>query len=128
MTLSLDAYATAVQPEIAQFSGTHVLGFFRGDNLEATVESAEQGTDESRIMIRGFRPITDAATVFGSVLAAERWPGTATVTPESPMDALGLCPQRASTRYARGRIRIPAGTAWSFALGLEPDISLEGGR
>ena len=56
LTLSLDAYATAVQPEIAQFSGTHVLGFFRGANLEATMESAEQGTDENRITIRGFRP------------------------------------------------------------------------
>src|SRR5262249_55625364 len=30
MTLSLDAYPTAVQPEIAQFSSSHVLGFFRG--------------------------------------------------------------------------------------------------
>ena len=67
LTLSLDAYATAVQPEIAQFSGTHVLGFFRGANLEATMESAEQGTDENRIAIRGFRPVTDAATLYGSV-------------------------------------------------------------
>ena len=62
------------------------------------------------------------------MLTAERWPGAATATAESPMDALGVCPQRASTRYARGRIRIPAGTTWSFALGLEPDIALEGGR
>ena len=67
MTLSLDAYATAVQPEIAQFSSAHVLGFFRGQNLEATMESAEQGTDENRITIRGFRAITDAATFYGSV-------------------------------------------------------------
>ena len=34
--MSLDAYATAVQPEIAQFGGSHVLGFFRGTSLEAT--------------------------------------------------------------------------------------------
>ncbi|NWM44809.1 hypothetical protein GY656_25905, partial [Escherichia coli] len=59
LTLSLDAYATAVQPEIAQFGGSHVLGFFRGTSLEATVESAEQGTDDNRITIRGFRPVTD---------------------------------------------------------------------
>ena len=58
MTLGLDAYATAVQPEIGQFNGAQVLGFFRGTNLEATIESAEQGTDENRITIRGFRPIT----------------------------------------------------------------------
>jgi hypothetical protein len=34
----------------------HVLGFFSGTNLEATIESAEQGTDENRITVRGFRP------------------------------------------------------------------------
>ena len=66
LTLSLDAYATAVQPEMAQFSGGHVLGFFRGANLEATLETAEQGTDGKRLMIRGFRVITDAAAVYGS--------------------------------------------------------------
>ncbi|MFX9754829.1 hypothetical protein ABTP20_18855, partial [Acinetobacter baumannii] len=53
MTLSLDAYATAVQPEIAQFNKAHVLGFCRGQNLQATLESAEQGNDENRITIRG---------------------------------------------------------------------------
>jgi hypothetical protein len=62
------------------------------------------------------------------VVTAERWPGTPGATAESPMDALGQCAQRASTRYARGRIRIPAGTVWSFALGLEPEIALEGAR
>ena len=66
LTLSLDAYATAVQPEIAQFSSVHVLGFFRGTNLEATLESAEQGTDGTEIFVRGFRPITDAPTLYGS--------------------------------------------------------------
>jgi hypothetical protein len=54
LTLSLDSYATAVQPQIAQFNGSHVLGFFSGTNLEATIESAEQGTDENEMFIRGF--------------------------------------------------------------------------
>jgi hypothetical protein len=44
------------------------------------------------------------------------------------MDATGNCPQRASTRYARGHVRIPSGTAWSFASGVEPDVALEGAR
>ena len=125
---SLDSFATSVTPEIAAFNGNHVLGFFRGANLEATIDTGAQNADGRRMFVRGLRPITDAATVFGSVLAAERWPDTAVATPESQMDTLGLCPLRASTRYARGRIRIPAGTSWSFALGLEPDIALEGGR
>jgi hypothetical protein len=125
---SLDSFATSVTPEIAAFNGSHVLGFFRGGNLEATIDTGAQNADGRRVFVRGFRPITDAAMVYGSVVTAERWPGTPSTTAESPMDALGFCPQRASTRYARGRIRIPAGTAWSFALGLEPDMALEGGR
>jgi hypothetical protein len=125
---SFDSFATSVTPEIAAFNVNHVLGFFRGSNLEATIDTGAQNADGRRVFVRGFRPITDATTVFGSVLTAERWPGAVSATPESQMDALGLCPQRASTRYARGRIRIPAGTTWSFASGLEPDIALEGGR
>jgi hypothetical protein len=33
-----------------------------------------------------------------------------------------------STRYARARCRIPAGTAWSFIGGIEPDFVTEGKR
>ena len=44
------------------------------------------------------------------------------------MDATGSIPARASTRYARAKLRIPAGTTWSFALGVEPEFALEGAR
>ncbi len=67
MTLTLDAYATAVQPEIAQFDSTHTLGFFRGTSLEGTMETAEQGTDAAKVFISGFRPITDATSLYGSI-------------------------------------------------------------
>jgi hypothetical protein len=125
---SLDSFATSVTPEIAAFNASHVLGFFRGANLEATIDTGAQALDGRRLFVRGIRPITDAATVFGSVLAAERWPDVPTASPESAMDGRGLIPLRASTRYARGRIRIPAGTPWSFALGVEPDVAPEGLR
>ena len=125
---SLDSFATSVTPEIAAFNAGHVLGFFRGANLEATLDTGAQNAEGRRVFVRGLRPITDAATAYGSVVMAERWPDIPIATAETAMDALGLCPQRASTRYARGRIRIPAGTTWTFARGLEPDIALEGGR
>jgi hypothetical protein len=125
---SLDSFATSVTPEIAAFNAGHVLGFFRGSNLEAVIDTGAQMLDGRRVFVRGLRPITDAATVYGSVLAAERWPDAAIATPESAMDARGLIALRASTRYARGRIRVPAGTPWSFALGVEPDFAPEGSR
>lgn len=123
MTLSLDAYATAVQPEIGQFNNTHGLGFFRGPNLEATIESAEQGTDENRITIRGFRPITDAATVFGSASYRDTQAVVATAGTEIALNGrTGRCDMRRDTRYSRFRVRIPAATSWSFFAGVVPDL------
>lgn len=127
LTLSLDAYATAVQPEIAQFSSAHVLGFFRGPNLEATIESAEQGTDENRITIRGFRPVTDAATLYGSVSYRDTPSATAVSGAEVPVNArTGRCDVRRDTRYSRFKVRIPATTPWTFCAGVVPDLTTGG--
>jgi hypothetical protein len=127
LTLSLDAYATAVQPEIAQFSNAHVLGFFRGPNLEATLESPEQGTDENRITIRGFRPVTDAVTLFGSVSWRDTPSAAATPGAEVLVNArTGRCDVRRDTRYSRFKVRIPAATSWSFCAGIVPDLTPSG--
>lgn len=127
LTLSLDAYATAVQPEIAQFNASHILGFFRGDNLEATIESAEQGTDENRITIRGFRAITDAATHYGSVSYRDTPSATATAGTEVLVNArTGRCDMMRDTRYSRFKVRIPAATTWTFCAGVIPDLMQSG--
>jgi hypothetical protein len=127
LTLTLDAYATAVQPEIAQFDATNTLGFFRGPNLEATLESAEQGTDGGRLFVRGFRPITDAPTVYGSLSYRETVQAASSSLPETAINSrTGRCDLRRSTRYARFKQRIPAGTVWTFTAGVEPDLDVGG--
>jgi hypothetical protein len=127
LTLSLDTYSTAVQPEIAQFGTTHKQGFFRGSNLEATIETAEQGTDGQRIFVNGFRPITDAPTFYGSCSYRETVQGSPTSTPEIVRNTrTGRCDMRRSTRYSRFKVRVPAATTWTFASGVEPDISPDG--
>jgi len=127
LTLSLDAYATAVQPEIAQFGGSHVLGFFRGASLEATIESAEQGTDDNRITIRGFRPITDAPTLYGSVSYRDAPSTTAVAGTEVAVNPrTGRCDLMRDTRYSRFKVRIPAATSWSFCAGVVPDLTTGG--
>jgi hypothetical protein len=127
LTLSLDAYATAVQPEVAQFSDSHVLGFFRGSNLEATIESAEQGTDENRITIRGFRPITDAPALYGSASYRESLASPAISGTEVPLNPrTGRCDLMRDTRYSRFRIRIPVATSWTFCAGIVPDLTVGG--
>ena len=127
MTLSLDAYATAVQPEIAQFDSAHKLAFFRGTNLEATLQTAEQGTDSERVFMKGFRPITDAATFYGSVSYRETAQGASTAGDEALINSrTGRCDFRRSTRYGRYVGRIPAGTTWTFTAGVEPDVMTDG--
>jgi len=76
--------------------------------------------------MRGVRPITNASSVFCSVLARDTIQVNATQSAESGLNIAGKCPHNISTRYARSRVRIPAGTVWSFATGVEPDVIAEG--
>lgn len=127
LTLTLDSYASSVQPQLAQWASTHKQGFFTGDNLEATFETAEQGTDSKRIFVGGFRPVTDAATFYGSVSLRENAQDVASSTPEVGRNSrTGRCDLRKSTRYSRMKVRIPAATTWTYCAGVEPDIRPDG--
>jgi hypothetical protein len=129
LTTSLDDFSTSVTPEIAAFDNDDALNFFRGPALEATIDTAEQGADGTRIKLRGFRPVTDAPAVFGSASRRDTQQMTPVFTAEGAIDArTGKINLLASTRYARVRLRIPAGTAWSFAGGVELDLVPEGKR
>lgn len=129
LTSSLDDYTTIATPEIGMVSTGHLVGFFRGSALEATIESAEQGTDGQTIKVRGFRPVTDAATLYGS--ASSRMTQQATVTAGTEVainSTTGRCDMIVSTRYSRMKCRIPAGTSWTFFAGVEPDVITKGKR
>jgi hypothetical protein len=122
MTLSLDSYATAVQPQLAQFDSSGVLGFFSGPNLEGIIQGAEQGTDGKRIVLSGFRPITDATTVYGSVSYRDTQQQASIVSAEVGLSRVGRIDIRRDSRYQRYQVRIPAGIIWTFYAGYEPDV------
>jgi hypothetical protein len=127
MTLSLDAYATAVQPELSQFSSAHALGFFRGPTLEGTMQSAEQGADGDRLTVKGFRPITDAPVCMGSISYRDTQQAAVTVGREVGLSSrTGRCDMMRDARYVRFQTRIPAGIAWTFSAGVEPDTATNG--
>lgn len=127
LTASLDSYASSLIPEISQFGNDNALGFFRGDNLEATLETSEQAMAGSRVRVRGFRPLCDAATVYGSCSGRETLSATPTYSNEIIIsERTGNIDLNTSTRYSRLKSRIPAGTNWTFAAGVEPDIVLDG--
>lgn len=126
---SLDDYPTSSTPELAAFTISHELGFFRGDYLEAIAETAEIGTDGWRIRVLGFRPITDAATIYGSASSRENLQSTATAGTEALVNSTtGRCDMIVSTRYSRLKARIPSGEIWTFMAGVEPDVKQEGYR
>lgn len=123
---SLDDITSSVLSSLSGFDTSHKLGFFTGANLEATLETGEHGGDGKRIYIRGYRPVTDAATVYGSVGKRETLQATRTYSDETLVNSIGKCTARVSTRYGRSKIRIPASVSWTFAAGVEPDVVLEG--
>ena len=127
---SLDAISNAIYVQFSMIDANNKLGFFNGPALEATLETPEQGADgESRIFINGVRPITDAASVYASLKVRDYEAQTASVTAESFINSTtGICNQRTETRFARGVIRIPAGTTWTFAAGVEPIVTTAGQR
>jgi hypothetical protein len=126
LTFSRDDVSTAAIPHLAAVNAAHRLGFYNGAALEAILETPEQGVEARRMFVRGFRPITDAPAVFGAVRHRANVQTLAATTGETSVDAQGFCPQRIDTRYARAWLRIPAGTSWSFAMGVEPDVTPTG--
>lgn len=127
LTVSLDDISTAALTKLSIASSDHQIGFFSGANREATLDTSEQAGSR-RFRVKGFRPITDAATCYGSVGARETSQAAITYSTEQVVNGRGLCPANISTRLARGRLRIPASTAWTFVTGLEPMFSAEGQR
>jgi hypothetical protein len=128
MTVSLDSFPNATAPALAGFNSSNALGFFNGPNLEAKLESSEKGDLGTRIFVSGFRPVTDASAVLGSVSSRENLQATRVYSAEQPVDGRGLIPARVSTRYSRGKIRIPRGTTWTYAMGVEPEVRPDGKR
>lgn len=124
---SLDDISNAALSKLSAVNSTHAAGFFTGAALEATLETPEQDGKGQRIYVNGFRPVTDAPTVYGSVSNREKTSATASYSTETLVNTIGVCDAQVSTRYARARVRIPAGTSWTFASGVEPDVRLEGG-
>jgi hypothetical protein len=129
LTISLDDFTTSPLVQFSAFNSSHVLCTFTGTALEATLDTAEQGLDGGRrARVKGFRPVADAASVFGSIGARENVQSAVAYSSEQAVNAKGLCPANVSTRLARGRVRIPAGTSWTFASGIEPFFAQEGRR
>jgi hypothetical protein len=120
---SLDSFGAAPIPQFSAFNSGNALGTFSGPNLEAIAETPMQDLGE-RVFIVWLRPMTDAAGCFGSLGTLDTAQQTPVVyTGELQVNAQGTIPQRVETRYARARLRVPAGTTWTYMMGVKsPDV------
>ncbi len=127
---SLDNISNVSQITLAAVSTANTFGFFTGPNLQATLETPEQGGDGKRIFNRGFRVVSDATTgaIFGSASYREGPQATRSYTAENDTDIRGNVSIRKSTRYTRNKIRIPQATTWTYAAGVEADNAPDGER
>ncbi|MGV7034846.1 hypothetical protein [Methylobacterium symbioticum] len=129
---SLDdpAYAGGA-PALGVMTADNRLGLLTGPSLEALFETPDAMLARpNRAFMRGVRLDSDADDWRAAIGTRESLGKSVPVRwrAETGPNAERFAPCRASGRYHRARVRIPAGTAWSYASGIEPDATTEGGR
>jgi hypothetical protein len=122
LPFSLDSISVAAVAALSAFGPTNVLGFFTGPNIEAILETSEQDADGPLVFINGITPMTDSQDAMGSVGYRMRPMDPISYTAETPVNTEGECPQIIEARYAKARLRIPAGSTWRYARGVKPDV------
>lgn len=118
-------------PYIGIFDTDHRLNFLDGTPLAATVDTGElQLTEGRRQLLTGARPLVDGngATAAVSIGVRERLQEAVTWRGPFAMNGLGACPLRASGRYVRARIDVPASELWNDISGVELDPVRQGRR
>jgi hypothetical protein len=120
---SLDSYETTPAYRLAGLSTSHVLGFFDGASLEATLDTPEGTLGEGyRMKVRAVAPLTDATGAMVRTSVRETLQAAKTYSSEQGTSARsGYAGARGSGRFVAARIRIPAGTSWTFLRGVEVD-------
>jgi hypothetical protein len=120
ITVTLDDIPVAFATALSIFSTAHKGGFLSGASLEATLETSEFGSSR-KTFVRAVRPDSDSATVYSSMLTREKLSDIPATTAEATITSLGFACHRTEARLIKYRNRIPAGTTWTFSIGVEPE-------
>ena len=129
MTISFDSISNAALSKLSMVNSSHIMAFFSGSNLEAIVETPEQDGGGVHIFVTGFRVMTDAPTVYGSLFSRNKANTTTLVqTTETLINDQGICPQRLEARYIRARSRVVSAQTWTYIMGVEPQFVPAGER
>lgn len=116
-------------PLIGGFDAEYKLVFFSGAPLEATVQTIDHALlAPRRAFVNGFRPVSNASTVYGRVGVRDRHGGTTAWGSEAAVQSTGIIPARANGRLHRFELRIPAGESWTHIHGVDPQVRPGGNR
>jgi hypothetical protein len=126
---SLDSRAwTGGSILLAAFDSSHRYSIFGGANLQATLETGEFNNDGRYAYVRGVRPMVDGGNPTVSIGHRNTPGANVTYTTATAAGDDGMAPQHISARYVRARVVIPSGERWGHAIGIEPEIEIEGQR
>lgn len=103
------------------------LGYLSGDSIEAIVDTNEiQPFDGQRTFVANSRPLVDSrnASILDeaitiAIYTREALESVPTLTATGTLGSLGWAPLRASGRYVRARITVPAGSNFHHIQGTE---------
>jgi hypothetical protein len=128
LSFSLDSISSFSLPALSLVGPANQVGFFSGPALEARLDVGEQSAHDSRLIINGVYPVTDAEEIYADIESRESMAINAvkTLAGESAREIDGKCPFLVDARFARARVRIPAGSVWTSAQGLVPDVQQGG--
>ena len=124
LTYSLDdASFSSDIPSVGVFDPAFKLGFFSGQNAEATLETSDIELSQGRrSFVSGWRPLVDGTASTRGSLGARALLRSAKIYTAEVMQhsATGIFPARSDARYHSFKLRIPAGQSWTRITGLDP--------
>lgn len=121
MALSLDSSAfQGGNQALGAFNSAHKLSFFDGTTLEAVMTTGEaQIIENGRAQLQEVTPLIDTTAATVAIGTRETQAAALTYKDESAQRSTGICPVRATGRFHRARVTVPAGTTWSYAYGVD---------
>lgn len=125
LSFSLDSISTSAVASLAMVGPASTLGFFTGPNIEAILETPEQNAD-SFVFIDGITPFTDSPDALGSIGHRNQAQGAIVYTGETAINGRGDCPVNVEAQFMKARLRVPAGSVWTYARGIEPNVQAAG--
>ena len=121
-------YWSGGQMFLGAMDSDYKAAIFSGTSNECEVETDEiEPFPGLRANITGVRPIVDAAATL-TVKARERLADTESETSSVSMRNSGINPVRKSGRYVRANVKIPSGTIFTHAQGVDLVASRAGTR